>query len=249
MWDHFALWGLGGTLFLFLMTTAGSAAVFFFRSQVPQAAQHATLGFAAGVMAAASVWSLLLPSIEQAAAFSLPRWLPAAAGMAAGMVFLAGLDRLLCDMQREKGRSQSALLFCAITLHNIPEGMAVGLAFAAAQEEKALLAAAALALGIGIQNFPEGAAIALPIYQEGGSRRRAFLSGTLSGVVEPVSGMAVMLFAAAAAAVMPWLLGFAAGAMLYVTVSELIPQSASRRGTAGFAAGFLLMMILDVALG
>ena len=242
MTGSLAAWGLCGTLFLFLMTTLGSATVFFFRAQVPEGTQKLTLGFAAGVMAAASVWSLLLPSMDRAGT-----WVPAAAGTAGGMLFLAGLDALLVRLGRET--SKNSLLFCAITLHNIPEGMAVGLGFAMAQGQAGLLAAGALALGIGIQNFPEGAAIALPAYRESGSQRKAFALGTLSGAVEPLSGMAVFLFAASAAAVMPWLLGFAAGAMLYVTVSELIPQSAGKWGTFGFALGFLLMMILDVTLG
>ena len=144
---------------------------------------------------------------------------------------------------------QSALLMTAITLHNIPEGMAVGLAFALAASREGVAAAAALALGIGIQNFPEGAAIALPLRQEGCSRRRAFLSGMLSGSVEPVFGVLVVLIAAVAQPVMPWLLSFSAGAMLYVVVEELIPQAHSRAGTCGFVGGFLIMMILDVALG
>lgn len=240
-------WGLCGTLFLFFMTTTGAAAVFFFRGQVSPRVQSITLGFAGGVMAAASVWSLLLPSIAQSAALALPDWCPAAAGIAAGGLFLDGLDRVL--LRFKSSHSQSTLLFCAITLHNIPEGMAVGLAFAMAEGESGLLAAAALALGIGIQNVPEGSAISLPLYQGGLSRRQAFFRGMLSGTVEPLSGMAVFSFAAAAVTLMPWLLGFAAGAMLYVTVSELIPQSASPWGTAAFTAGFMLMMILDVALG
>ena len=243
----YAAWGLCGTLFLFCMTTAGSAAVFFFRRQISETARKITFGFAAGVMAAASIWSLLLPAIERTGG-PWPRWCPAAVGMAAGVAFLMVLDgRLSCRRDGRDGRD--ALLFCAITLHNIPEGMAVGLAFAMARSEGELWSAAALALGIGIQNFPEGAAISLPLYQSGTSRRRAFLTGTFSGIVEPVFGMAVMLGVGSAAAVMPWLLGFAAGAMLCVTVSELIPESASRAGTVSFTAGFLLMMILDVSLG
>lgn len=243
----YVAWGLCGTLFLFCMTTFGSAAVFFFRGQVSEKVEKVTFGFAAGVMAAASIWSLLLPAMERTE--GLPRWCPAAVGVVAGTAFLMGLDGRLSCRQWGTMQGRDALLFCAITLHNIPEGMAVGLAFAMAQGERELWAAAALALGIGIQNFPEGAAISLPLYQSGASRRRAFLTGTASGLVEPIFGMAVMLAADSAAAIMPWLLGFAAGAMLYVTVSELVPESASRTGTVGFMTGFLLMMILDVALG
>ena len=243
----YAAWGLCGTLFLFCMTTFGSAAVFFFRRQVSEKVEKLTFGFAGGVMAAASIWSLLLPAIERTE--GLPQWCPAAVGVVAGTAFLMGLDGRLSQRQWGIMQGRDALLFCAITLHNIPEGMAVGLAFAVAQDEKGVWAAAALALGIGIQNFPEGAAISLPLYQGGTSRRRAFLTGAASGSVEPVFGMAAMLVAGSAAVVMPWLLGFAAGAMLYVTVSELIPESASRTGTMGFTVGFLLMMVLDVSLG
>ena len=248
-----ALWAALGTGFTFLMTALGAGLVFFLSGAPQPRFQKALLGFAAGVMTAASVWSLLLPAIEQAAARgTLPGWLPAAAGLLLGAAFLAALDALLPRVRRnretqsETWRAQT-LLMTAITLHNVPEGMAVGLAFALAAQGENPAGAAALALGIGIQNFPEGAAIALPLRQEG--RLRAFRSGVLSGVVEPVFGVAVVLAAAAAAPLMPWLLSFAAGAMLYVTVEELIPQAHSRGGTCGFAAGFLIMMVLDTALG
>ena len=243
-----------GTLFTFLMTTLGAATVFLLggeegagaRSQAPM------LGFAGGVMTAASVWSLLLPALEQAADWALPAWLPAAAGVGAGAGFLAALDALLPRLRRVGGdarRRQNAMLFAAITLHNIPEGMAVGLAFALAAGGEGLAGAAALALGIGVQNFPEGAAISLPLRQMGEGRGRAFAAGTLSGAVEPLFGVLVVLAAAGVRALMPWLLSFAAGAMLYVVIEELVPQSNTRGGVCGFLAGFLVMMILDVALG
>ena len=241
-----------GTLFTFLMTTLGAATVFLLGRQETGRSQEVMLGFAGGVMTAASVWSLLLPAIELAAERSLPAWLPAAAGITVGAVFLALLDALLPRLRRrslDAERRQNALLFTAITLHNIPEGMAVGLAFALAAEGESMAGAAALALGIGIQNFPEGAAISLPMRQMGESRLRSFAGGMLSGIVEPVFGVAVVLAAAGAAALMPWLLSFAAGAMLYVVVEELVPQSNTRGGVSGFMAGFLVMMILDVALG
>ena len=240
-----------GTLFTFLMTTLGAATVFLLGRRETGRSQEVMLGFAGGVMTAASVWSLLLPAIELAAERALPAWLPAAAGITVGAVFLALLDALLPRLRRrslDAERRQNALLFTAITLHNIPEGMAVGLAFALAAEGESMAGAAALALGIGIQNFPEGAAISLPMRQMGESRLRSFAGGTLSGIVEPVFGVAVVL-AAGAAALMPWLLSFAAGAMLYVVVEELVPQSNTRGGVSGFMAGFLVMMILDVALG
>ena len=244
-------WSALGTGFTFLMTTLGAALVFFLSGEPKPRFQKTMLGFAAGVMTAASVWSLLLPAIEQASEERrFPGWLPAAAGMLLGVVFLAALDSLLPHLRRvsAEGR-QSALLMTAITLHNVPEGMAVGLAFALAATGENLAGAAALALGIGIQNFPEGAAIALPLRQEGQSRCRAFLGGMLSGAVEPVFGILVVLAAAWARPLMPWLLSFAAGAMLYVVVEELVPQAHSRAGTCGFVGGFLIMMVLDVALG
>ena len=244
-----------GTGFTFLMTSLGAAAVFFFRGELRPGLRRALLGFAAGVMTAATVWSLLLPAIAQsAAAARWPPWLPAAAGIALGVVFLAALDSALPRI-RARGRRLSAvrrqdlLLITAITLHNIPEGMAVGLAFALAADGEAMAAAAALAIGIGIQNFPEGAAVALPLLQEGQRRGRAFATGMLSGVVEPIFGLATVLAAALLRPLMPWLLSFAAGAMLYVVVEELVPQAHSRGGTCGFVLGFLIMMVLDVALG
>ena len=245
-------WAALGTGFTFLMTTLGSAVVFFFSGEPRPKFQKAILGFAAGVMTAASVWSLLLPAIDQARAEGkLPGWLPAAAGMLLGVVFLAALDSLLPRLRRvpREDWRQNTLLMTAITLHNVPEGMAVGLAFALAAEGEGLAGAAALAMGIGIQNFPEGAAISLPLRQEGFSRRRAFWGGTLSGSVEPVFGVLVVLAAGAVHPLMPWLLSFAAGAMLYVVVEELVPQAHSRSGTCGFVGGFLVMMVLDVALG
>ena len=245
-------WAALGTGFTFLMTTLGAATVFFFSGEPRPKFQKAMLGFAAGVMTAASVWSLLLPAIDQARAEGkLPGWLPAAAGMLLGVVFLAALDSLLPRLRRTPREDwrQNTLLMTAITLHNVPEGMAVGLAFALAAEGEGLAGAAALAMGIGIQNFPEGAAISLPLRQEGFSRRRAFLGGELSGSVEPVFGVLVVLAAGAVHPLMPWLLSFAAGAMLYVVVEELVPQAHSRSGTCGFVGGFLVMMVLDVALG
>ena len=247
-------WAALGTGFTFLMTTLGAAMVFFFAGEPRPHFQKALLGFAAGVMTAASVWSLLLPAINRSAALPLPSWLPAAGGMLLGVVFLAALDGVLPRLRRSRGRldaswRQTTLLMTAITLHNVPEGMAVGLAFALAAGGEGLAGAAALAMGIGIQNFPEGAAVALPLRQGGWSRSRAFAGGMLSGAVEPVFGVLVVLVAAGVEPLMPWLLSFAAGAMLYVVVEELVPQAHSRAGTCGFVLGFLVMMVLDVALG
>lgn len=251
---YFLLCAALGTLFPFLMTTLGAATVFFLRGEPHPGFQRVTMGFAAGVMTAASVWSLLLPAIEQTKTdAACPAWLPAAAGITIGAAFLGFLDSLLPKLQKNRERSelwrQNALLATAITLHNIPEGMAVGLAFALSAQYGGTVGAAALALGIGIQNFPEGAAVSLPLRQEGHSRFRSFLGGMLSGAVEPVFGIMTVLAAAGIRALMPWLLSFAAGAMLYVVVAELVPQSQGKDGTCGFTVGFLVMMVLDVALG
>ena len=250
-------WAALGTGFTFLMTTLGAAVVFFFVEEPRPQFQRTMLGFAAGVMTAASVWSLLLPAIEQSADFGVPGWLPAAAGLLLGVGFLSALDAVLPHLRRAKDmdltRRQSTLLMAAITLHNVPEGMAVGLAFALAAEGEGMAGAAALALGIGIQNLPEGAAISLPLRQEGLSTRRSFAYGSLSGLVEPVFGLLTVLIAGSIQPLMPWLLSFAAGAMLFVVVEELIPAAHlgehSNIGTLGVMAGFLVMMVLDVALG
>lgn len=258
------LWAAGGTGFTFLMTTLGAALVFFFRKTVNLNFQRVFLGFAAGVMIAASVWSLLIPAIEEAEAAGKIGWIPAAGGFLLGVGFLLLLDSLMPHLHagadRPEGLSTSCrrttLLVLAVTLHNIPEGMAVGLSFAlAAQHGDAAgyTAALTLALGIGIQNFPEGAAVSLPLRQEGLSAGRAFLRGSLSGIVEPVFGILMVLLSGFLAPFMPWLLSFAAGAMLYVVVEELVPEAHlgehSHMGTLSVMAGFLLMMILDVALG
>ena len=248
-------WAALGTGFTFGMTTLGAAMVFFLSGEPRPRFQKMILGFAAGVMTAASVWSLLILAMERAEELGgFPVWLPPAAGMLAGTAFLAALDGALPRLR--KGASldgevwrQQTLLMTAITLHNVPEGMAVGLAFALAAAGESFAGAAALAIGIGIQNFPEGAAISLPLRQEGESRMRAFRKGMLSGAVEPLFGLLVVLAAGWAVGLMPWLLSFAAGAMLYVVVEELVPQAHSRAGTCGFVTGFLVMMVLDVALG
>ncbi len=258
------LWASAGTGFTCLMTALGASMVFLFRRKTSPTLHRVMLGFAAGVMIAASMWSLLIPAIEEAEAMGMVGWLPAAGGSSLGIAFLLAMDRLLPHFTPEsfhwkEGRDsprRTALLVLAVTLHNIPEGMAVGISFALAARsgDGALLTAAtALALGIGIQNFPEGAAIALPLRQEGMGRGRAFTLGTLSGVVEPVFGLLTVLAVGSIQPLMPWLLSFAAGAMLYVVVEELIPEAnlseGGHTGTLGVMAGFLIMMILDVALG
>ena len=257
-------WAAGGTGFTFLMTALGASLVFFFRKSVSTLAQRIFLGFAAGVMIAASVWSLLIPAIEEAEAAGGVGWVPAAGGFLLGVGFLLLMDALLPHLhpgaRKPEGVSstlkRSTLLFLAVTLHNIPEGMAVGLAFALASQhgDSSFFASAmGLAIGIGIQNFPEGAALSLPMRQEGVPAGKAFLLGAMSGVVEPIFGMLVVLLAGTIQPLMPWLLSFAAGAMMYVVVEELIPEAHlgehSNVGSMGVMGGFLVMMILDVALG
>lgn len=259
------IWAAGGTGFTFLMTALGASVVFIFKKEMGKNIQRAFLGFAAGVMIAASVWSLLIPAIEEAENAGKVGWIPAAGGFVFGGLFLMLLDFLMPHLHlgetKPEGRHSSfrrtTLLILAVTLHNIPEGMAVGLAFAVAAQhagDPSLYATAfALALGMGIQNFPEGAAIALPLRQEGMSRGKAFLFGSLSGVVELIFGVGITLIATQISPYLPWFLAFAAGAMIYVVVEELIPEANqgehSNLGTVGVMLGFLIMMILDVALG
>lgn len=259
------LWAAAAPGFTFFMTAFGASLVFLFRKKVSGSMQRIFLGFAAGVMTAASVFSLLLPAMEEAQVMGLPGWLPAGGGFLLGIGFMLLLDVLMPHLhlgaKQPEGLSSSfrrtTLLVSAVTLHNIPEGMAVGLTFALAAQHSAdlsdLSAAAALALGIGIQNFPEGAAISLPLRREGMGRTRAFFWGSMSGIVEPVFGILVVLLAGWIQPAMPWLLSFAAGAMLYVVVEELIPEAHlgehSNTGTLAVMGGFLLMMVLDVALG
>jgi ZIP family zinc transporter len=259
------LWVAGGLGFIFLMTSLGAAMVFLFSKPGKGHSQSIFLGFAAGVMIAASVWGLLAPAIEEAEAQGWPGWIPAAGGFALGVLFLYGLDKLIPHLHPSanvvegipSAARRTTLLVWAVTLHNIPEGMAVGLSFALAARHPDIpglyASALALALGIGIQNFPEGAAISIPLKHEGMSPVRAFLLGGFSGLVEPVFGVAAIFLAALIGPQMPWLLAFAAGAMMYVVVEELIPEanlgSHSNIGTMSVMAGFLLMMILDIALG
>lgn len=248
----------------FLGTLAGSACVFFLRGQMNPNVQKILLGFASGVMVAAAVWSLLIPSMDLSDSLGKMAFMPAAVGLLLGVAALLLLDRLIPHLHFGKNEpeglgsnlSRTAMLVLAVTLHNIPEGMAVGAVFAGMLSEQAHISSAAaltLALGIAIQNFPEGAVISLPLYSEGKSRRNAFFQGSLSGVVEPVAALLTILFYQLLHPVLPYLLAFAAGAMIYVVVEELIPESAqgshSNLGTIGFALGFTLMMILDVALG
>ena len=254
-------WAALGTGFTFLMTALGAAMVFFFAGEPRPHFQKTLLGFAAGVMTAASVWSLLLPAIDRAAEGALPDWLPAAGGMLLGVVFLSALDALLPHLRRDRtwqdaSWRQTTLLMTAITLHNVPEGMAVGVVCAgylAGDTEITAMGVLALSLGIAVQNFPEGAIVSMPLRAEGEGKLRAFAGGVLSGVVEPIGALVTILAAELLVPALPYLLGFAAGAMLYVVVEEMIPEMSQGRhshiGVLAFAAGFSVMMVLDVALG
>ena len=252
-----------GTTFTFLATAVGAGTVYLFRKEIPQRIQRIFLGFAAGVMIAASVWSLLIPAMEMAEEQNMAHsWLPAAGGFVLGGVFLLALDHLLPHMHTGAGNAEgvkssftrTTMLVLAVTLHNIPEGLAVGLAFGMAGESSAISLSGALALSVGmaLQNFPEGAAISLPLKKEGLSNNRSFLLGALSGIVEPIAGVTGVLVAGSITGIMPWFLAFAAGAMIYVVVEELIPEANlgehSHTGTLSVMAGFLVMMILDIAL-
>ena len=248
----------------FAGTVVGSAFVFFMKREMPALLQKALLGFASGVMVAASVWSLLIPSMEMTASEGWTSVLPAAVGFLAGMCFLLAVDYLtphlhIGDDKPEglKARiSKTAMLALAVTIHNIPEGMAVGVLVAGAISDGMAIAPAAAmatAIGIAVQNVPEGAIISMPMRAAGNSRWRSFLIGGLSGIVEPIGAMLVMLLASLMTPILPYFLAFAAGAMIYVVVEELIPEASegqhSNIGTIGFAVGFVLMMVLDVVLG
>ena len=258
----FELWQ--GLLIPFIGTTFGAACVFLMRNNLGELVQRALTGFAAGVMVAASIWSLLLPAMEQVAEMGPWSFLPAVAGFWLGVLFLLGLDRLIPHLHRgsqeaegpKSSLGRTTMLTLAVALHNIPEGMAVGAVYAGwlyGDSRITLAGALALSLGIAIQNFPEGAIISMPLRAEGFSKPRAFLYGTLSGAVEPVGAALTVLLAGTLIPVLPYALSFAAGAMIYVVVEELIPEMSAGRhsnvGTLLFAAGFTLMMTLDVALG
>lgn len=248
-----------GLMIPFIGTTLGAAVVYMIKKHFSETLAKALMGFAAGVMVAASVWSLILPAIEQSAAMGAWSFLPAASGFWAGVMFLMLLNRLIPRLERHADLSnrlhRTVMMSLAVTLHNIPEGMAVGIAYAGCMAGVGGISAGgalALATGIAIQNIPEGAIISLPMRAQGNSRNHSFVCGMLSGAVEPVFGLLTLLFAGLVAPVMPCLLSFAAGAMMYVVAEELIPESSGGRspvGTMLFTAGFTLMMALDVALG
>ena len=254
-------WGL---LVPLLGTSLGAACVFFLKKGLGDRVQRGLTGFASGVMVAASIWSLLIPAMEQSAGAGVWVFLPAVIGFWAGILFLLGLDHLIPHLHQRSQQAEgprtrlerSTMMVLAVTLHNIPEGMAVGVVYAgflAGEGQITMTAALVLSLGIAIQNFPEGAIISMPLRSEGMGKARAFAGGVLSGAVEPLGALLTILAAGLVVPALPYLLSFAAGAMLYVVVEELIPEMSqgehSNVGTLTFALGFTLMMALDVALG
>lgn len=253
-----------GLLIPFLGTTLGSTMVFFMKNSMDKKVEKILLGFASGVMMAASVWSLIIPAIDMAEEQGKIAWVPAAMGFMFGILFLLILDTLIPHLHLDSDKPEgikaklkkTTMMVLAVTLHNIPEGMAVGVTFAGALIGNAgitMAGAFALAIGIAIQNFPEGAIISMPLKSEGMSKGKAFLYGTLSGIVEPIGAIITICLTNLVVPILPYLLSFAAGAMIYVVVEELIPESQagehSNIGTIGVAIGFVIMMILDVALG
>ena len=256
-----AFWGV---LIPFLGTSLGAGCVFFMKKSLSDTVQRALTGFAAGVMVAASVWSLLIPAIERSAGMGKLSFLPAVLGFWVGVLFLLALDHIIPHLHANSGQPEgpksqlrrTTMMVLAVTLHNIPEGMAVGVVYAgylAGDGQITAAGALALSLGIAIQNFPEGAIISMPLRAEGMKKSRAFAGGVLSGAVEPIGAVLTILAAGLIVPALPYLLSFAAGAMLYVVVEELIPEMSQGRhsniGTVFFALGFSVMMLLDVALG
>lgn len=253
-----------GILIPFIGTTLGAGMVFFLKERMKQSIQKTLLGFASGVMVAAAVWSLLIPAIDLSESMGKLSFLPAAIGFLLGIAFLLGMDHLIPHLHLNSAQPEgiksslknTTMLVLAVTLHNIPEGMAVGVTFAgllSGNGKITVAGAIALAIGIAIQNFPEGAIISLPLRSEGASRKKAFMLGMLSGIVEPLAAFFTLLLTGLVVPILPYLLSFAAGSMIYVVVEELIPEASEGKhsdlGTIGFAAGFVVMMMLDVALG
>ena len=253
-----------GILIPFFGTSLGAAFVFFMRKSLSDMLQRALTGFAAGVMVAASIWSLLIPAIDQSSEMGKWSFVPATVGFWAGMMFLLMLDTVIPHLHQKSEKAEgpksqlkrTTMMILAVTLHNIPEGMAVGVVFAGMMANNTgitLAGAMALSIGIAIQNFPEGAIISLPLVSAGNTKKKSFVYGMLSGIVEPIAAAITIMLTGIILPLLPYLLSFAAGAMIYVVVEELLPESVegehSNITTIGFALGFMIMMILDVALG
>lgn len=261
--DNMTMTILGISL-IFLATALGSALVYFFKNDLSPKANTIFLGFAGGIMIAASIWSLILPAIEESASWGNWKFVPALVGLFVGAAFMVIVDKLVPHFHKGTGEeeglhsslSKPKKMFLAMTIHNVPEGLAVGFAFGGAAilgTNEAFLSALGLAIGIAIQNFPEGAAVSLPMAGQLGSKHKAFLFGALSGIVEPIAAIIGYFLASAIAAAMPWMLAFAAGAMIFVVVEDLIPDAHlvehPHLGTWSIIVGFALMMVLDVAFG
>ena len=254
-----------GIIIPFIGTAIGSSVVFLMKKTFSKRVEKVLLGFASGVMVAASIWSLIMPSIEMSKSQNILPWLPSTVGLSAGILFLLILDYLILKINNNKDNKENKdnvdkikkvfVMILAVTLHNIPEGMAVGICFAGAlakNVEISIAGAMAFAIGIAIQNIPEGAIISMPLKSEGVSKTKSFLYGVLSGIVEPIGAGITVFISGAIEVILPYLLPFAAGAMMYVVVEELIPEAKEKGtfslGTIGFSIGFLIMMIMDVAL-
>ena len=247
------LYSIVGILIPFIGTSLGSGFVFFLKDKMNQKLQKIIVGFAAGVMIAASVWSLIMPSIEMAEEQNIIKWIPAAVGLILGVTFLVFINKLAEKIESKKDGKKLNMLLFSVTLHNIPEGMAVGVCFAAFLANNAgigLMEAMVLAIGIAIQNIPEGAIISMPLKMKGMSKKKAFLYGVLSGIVEPIAGVITIILINIVVPILPYLLSFAAGAMIYVVVEELVPEMhngfKSYLGIIGLTCGFIVMMVLDV---
>ena len=253
-----------GVLIPFLGTLLGSACVFLLKDKINNKLQRGLLGFASGVMIAAAIWSLIIPSIDMSDYLGKLAFIPAAVGIILGMLFLLLMDKIIPHLHLSSKKpeglkakiSKTTMLVLAVTLHNIPEGMAVGVVFAgfiSGETSISIAGSIALSIGIAIQNFPEGAIISLPLKSEGNSKLKSFILGTLSGIVEPIAALVTILLANLITPILPYVLSFAAGAMIYVVVEELIPEASegehSNIGPIGFGIGFVIMMILDIALG
>lgn len=250
------LYSIAGIMIPFVGTSLGSSLVFFLKKTMNEKVQKMIVGFAAGVMIAASVWSLILPSVEMAENQGVIAWIPATVGFVAGVFFLLITNHIAEDIEKKQNGKKLNMLLFSVTLHNIPEGMAVGVCFAgflAGNAGIGLFEAMLLAIGIAIQNIPEGAIISMPLKMEGQSKKDAFLYGVLSGIVEPISAFITILLLNIIVPLLPYLLSFAAGAMIYVVIEELVPEihtgNKSKLGVIGVTIGFVIMMVLDIALG
>ena len=248
------LYSIIGILVPFLGTSLGSSFIFFLKNNINQKIQKIIVGFAAGVMIAASVWSLIIPSVEMAEKQNIIKWLPVTVGLIFGIIFLILINKLADKIESKKNGKKLNMLLFSVTLHNIPEGMAVGVCFAAFMSNSAeigIIEAMLLAIGIAIQNIPEGAIISMPLKLKGMESKKAFIYGVLSGLVEPIAAIITIFLINIIVPILPYLLSFAAGAMIYVVVEELIPEmhngDKSQLGVIGFSVGFIIMMLLDIA--